>query len=518
MKQWWKEYIHDRNNIIVNEDVPTMVQLALHYNEGQLSTEGALVIRTGKFTGRAAEDKYVVRDNYTETRINWPKVRSLSDRQFENIKHELVKHINDYSRTVYVSERCAAANSNYSLGLRCITTRASHALFVHNMFRESIPNPHFGHFTIIHAPDLELDYARLGLRSSTLIAIDFEAREILISGTAYAGELKKSVFSVMNTLLPDEGVLPMHSGANIDPNENVSIFFGLSGTGKTTLSTDFDKKLIGDDEHALTPEGVFNMEGGCYAKTYRLSNIKEPQIYKAVNRFGTLIENVTLDDSHQPLFDDTSITENGRASYPLKFIENIVESGVAGYPKNIFFLSADAMGVLPPLAKLTTEQVMFYFLLGYTAKLAGTEVGVQGVKATFSHCFGAPFMMRNPMDYARLFQKYLQMNNTNVWLINTGWYGGYYGGEGKRYELSFTRSLIRAIQSGKDLNTSYYEEPVFNLNIPQAIPGVEKNLLNPRLTWKDEKSYDEIALKLKELFIENYRNINGEVSSIYHHP
>lgn len=503
MMPWWNDFLSDKVNVLANKDIAFLVQKALASHEGQLSDCGALVIKTGRFTGRAAEDKYVVEDDYSKERIDWENVKSLSQRNFDNIKNEFVRNYNKEERTLYVMERSVGADPRFNLGVRLITPNASHALFAHHMFRESM-TPSLGTFTIFHIPELNLDPKGLGLRGPTVIAINFSNNEILIGGTGYAGEIKKSVFSVMNTLLPDHGVLPMHSGSNIDEEGKVSIFFGLSGTGKTTLSTDLGKKLIGDDEHGLTPEGIFNIEGGCYAKTFKLTEKGEPQVYHATNRFGALMENVMLDEESRPLFDDDSITENGRSSYPLEFVSDANATGRGPFPKNIFFLSADAMGVLPVIAKLNSEQAMYFFLSGYTAKLAGTELGLAGIKATFSHCFGAPFMMRHPMDYAELLKKYLDSSDVKVWLVNTGWYGGVYG-EGRRFDLNVTRNLIRSVQSNGLIDQDFEVEEVFGLAVPKKVDGVEAKYLNAKILWKDQRQYLNTANKLKHEFEENYK-------------
>lgn len=516
MVPWWSDFLSDKVNFMLNQGTATLVQRALHSHEGHLSSMGALVVKTGAFTGRAAEDKYVVRDEYSEKVIDWDNVRSLTQREFDNIKNEFVRNFNKENRSLYLMERSVGADPQYSLGIRLVTPRATHALFARNIFREALKEPELGHFTIFHCPDLDLNAKGLGLRSPTVIAINFISQEILIAGTGYAGEIKKAVFSVMNTILPDKGVLPLHSGANIDDDENVSIFLGLSGTGKTSLSTDEGKKLIGDDEHGLTMEGIFNIEGGCYAKTYQLTEKNEPQVYHAVNRFGAILENVIIDDNHNPHFDDKSITENGRASYPLSFIEDAFLDGRGPFPRNIFFLSADAMGVLPPLSKLTPDQAIYYFLSGYTAKLAGTEMGLPEIKATFSHCFGAPFMMRRPKDYAELLKSYMESSPINVWLVNTGWYGGPYG-VGKRYDLAFTRQLVRKIQAGLPVETKFIPEKTFGLFLPNAIPGIDGKYLNPRELWPATKNYDQTAEKLKLLFKENFKKFS-DVTFLAGHP
>lgn len=505
MTPWWNQFLSDRVDLMLNGNVATLVERAIQKKEGTFSSEGALVIKTGKFTGRATEDKYVVRDDYSEGRIDWANsINSMTPDQFDEIKNEFVKKFNNNGKTIYATERSVGADSHYALGVRVLTPNASHSLFARNMFREPLNNPELGHFTILHYPDLPLNAKEHGLKSPTVIAINFTTREILIAGTGYAGEMKKAVFSVMNTLLPDLSVLPMHSGANVDKAGRVTVFFGLSGTGKTTLSTDLGKTLIGDDEHGISPEGIFNLEGGCYAKTYNLTEKGEPQIFRAVNRFGAILENVELDKDHRPRFNSKALTENGRGSYPLSFISDASTTGRGPFPSNIFFLSADAMGVLPAVAKLDPDQAIYYFLSGYTAKLAGTEIGLAGIKATFSHCFGAPFMMRHPMVYAQLLKKYLTEHPVNVWLINTGWYGGAYG-IGKRYELSTTREIIRSIQKGLSHDLEFRQDPFFGLKVPKSIPGVENKFLDTRSLWASATEYDQTAAKLKTLFTDNFK-------------
>lgn len=505
MKNWWNEHISGRVPTLVNLEVPVLVERCLQERKGELSADGALVVHTGKFTGRAADDKYVVDDDYSHGRIDWKNnINTMKADQFEKLRDEFSKYINGSGEKLYIMERSVGADSDYSLGVRVITTSPSHALFAHHMFRPKTNNPKLNFFTVYHCPELEPNPKEHNLKSSTVIAINFTSREVIILGTGYAGEMKKAIFSVMNVLLPDAGVLPMHSGSNVDDRGNVSVFFGLSGTGKTTLSTDIGLKLIGDDEHGLSEDGIFNIEGGCYAKTYKLTAKGEPQVYFATNHFGSLIENVKLDEKRRPLFDDKSITENGRSSYPLNFISDSVASGMGNFPKNIFFLSADAMGVLPAVAKLNPEQAMYYFLSGYTAKLAGTELGLAGIKAAFSHCFGAPFMMRHPETYAELLKHFMQEHDLDVWLINTGWCGGAYG-VGERYDLSVTRQIIRAIQRGLPADTQYENDSVFDLSLPVSIPGVESKFLRPDSLWKDKDNYRSTAEKLRELFEENYK-------------
>lgn len=504
MKSWLNQYFTKDSLPLLNIDVPVLFERAILGGEGKLSSAGALVINTGRFTGRASEDKYVVRDKYSSSVIDWASgIHEMTQLTFNEIKDNLLTRLNNGSQ-VYACERSVSADLQFSLGLQILTTSATHAVIANHLFREPVFSPKLGAFTIFHCPDLDLIAEEHQLRSGTVIAINFLTKEILIAGTSYAGELKKAVFSVMNTLLPDHDVLPVHSGANIDQAGGVSVFFGLSGTGKTTLSTDEGKILIGDDELGISNRGIFNLEGGCYAKTYKLTEQGEPQVYQASNRFGVIFENVVLDDHRKPIFDDKTLTENGRATYPLSFVSESSSTGIASIPRNIFYLSADAMGVLPAVSKLNPDQALYYFLSGYTAKLAGTEIGIAGIKATFSHCFGAPFMMRRPNDYADLLEKYIREHSINIWLINTGWYGGPFG-IGERFDLKITRSIIRAIQNGDCDSTTFSKNATFNLEIPIHVPDVEDRFLDARGLWNDNEGYDSTANHLKDLFFQNFK-------------
>ncbi len=505
MNDWWKQYIPENKIIHNNLSISDLIEHALRLKKGELSDSGALVVNTGKFTGRAAEDKYVVRDNYSNKVIKWGgNLGELTQERYSELRNYYLESLGN-EKELFTLRRSVGADERYSMGVRVITPNPAHAVFAHHLFREANSENPLGEFTVLHAPELEVDHKRFGLRASTAIILNFEAREVLIMGTSYAGEIKKSIFSIMNTILPDHNILPMHAGANVDEKECVSVFFGLSGTGKTTLSTDEGKKLVGDDEIGFSIDGIFNMEGGCYAKTYKLKEKDEPQIFHAVNRAGSLLENVVLDEkSKKPIFEDKSITENGRASYPISAIEDSVVNGKARVPSHLFFLSADATGVLPPVSLLNPEQAMFYFLSGYTAKLAGTELGLKGVKAAFSHCFGAPFMMRDPKDYAILLKDLINKVGCKVWLINTGWSGGPYG-VGKRFDISVTRSIIRGVQAGALNDVEYWTESFFDLSIPKSVPGVESSLLNPKELWSDKAAYADAAKKLKSQFLENYK-------------
>ncbi|MGZ3788792.1 MAG: phosphoenolpyruvate carboxykinase [Bacteriovorax sp.] len=508
MKNWWTEFFSDSDHLLINASQSLLIEESLIDRKNKLSSGGSLVVETGKFTGRAVDDKYVVKDDYSTPIIDWKNnIRELCPLTFSRIKKEMLLKMNQGHQKIFIAERSVGADLESALGLKIITTKASHALFAQNIFRDHVESPALGSFTIVHDPDFEVDPKRFGVKNSTVIAINFTGREIIIAGSAYAGEMKKAVFSVMNTLLPEKGILPMHSGANQDKNGTVSVFFGLSGTGKTTLATDTGMALIGDDEHGLNDKGVFNFEGGCYAKTYNLSEKSEPEIFKAANRFGSLLENVVLDPiSRDPRYEDKSLTENARATYPLSALDFVADHSRGAVPSHLFFLSADALGVLPAASKLSSEQAMFYFLSGYTAKLAGTEVGLSGIKVAFSHCFGAPFMMRRPQEYGNLLKHFLEKHPINVWLINTGWYGGPYG-EGKRYPLAFTRECVRAIQSGAGLKATFKTDPVFSLQLPMELGSVDKNLLSPMELWKDQKRYTQMANDLKRRFEENYSTL-----------
>lgn len=507
MWHWWNSILSGEIPLHVNTSIPFLVEKSLQMRLGHLSADGALVVQSGKFTGRAADDKYIVRDETTENIIDWEgKVRQLTPKQFEELKTDMMKKFHVIKPELFITEASAGADSAYSVGVNLITPSPVHAMFCRIIMRPKKDRHPLGDYTIFHDPDFEFDAKKYGLRSSTVIALNFKTREVLIGGTGYCGEIKKAIFTIMNTILPDHGVFPMHSGANADSKGNVSVFFGLSGTGKTTLSTDVGMNVIGDDEHGISDRGIFNFEGGCYAKTYNLKASQEPDIYQATNRFGSLIENVPLDEQGRPLFSDKSITENGRSTYPLTALPSIINDGCGKIPSNFFFLSADAMGVLPFAGLLDHDQAMYYFLLGYTAKVAGTEAGMKGISATFSHCFGAPFMMRHPEDYGKLLKRVLEKHQIKVWLINTGWYGGPYG-VGRRYDLGLTRACIRAIQRGQFENVRFTKDPVFGISVPENLDGVESRYIHPQNLWESRDQYFESARKLKNMFDENYAKI-----------
>jgi phosphoenolpyruvate carboxykinase (ATP) len=499
----------------INKETPFLVEQTLKSGFGVLSNAGALMVKTGTHTGRSAKDKYLVKDAVTSETIDWSHdLIEMTPETFTKIKSWAIETLNAYNGDIYVSQRSAGAVSKYNVPATLVTTGPSHNLFFNNMFRPFDPKHGLEGFTIIHLPFNQIDATKFNLRSNTCITTNFSTREVIVIGTAYAGEVKKSIFSILNYILPEKGVLPMHSGANLSKDKKVSVFFGLSGTGKTTLSTDEGFDLIGDDEHGLSDEGIFNFEGGCYAKTYKLKFESEPDIYKACHKFGTLLENVTYDENTRAVnFDDKTLTENGRASYALDAINNFVADSKGPVPSDLFFLSADAFGVLPPVAKLNANQAMYYFLSGYTAKLAGTEIGVTEPVAAFSTCFGGPFMMRHPQDYAKLLGQYMKKYNINVWLINTGWTGGGYG-VGERFPIKVTRQILRSIQAGNAKNIQYDVDPFFGLSMPKEMNGIESYYLNPKNTWKDKAQYDvkakELAMKFHKNF-EKYSKMEKEI-------
>lgn len=478
-----------------------LIEKSVQKGHGHLTKDGALLVLTGKQTGRSAQDKYVVKSASTENSIWWENaLRSMTKENFEKLKTKAIAYLNENDREVFITERSVGAEEKHNIGTRVISSHPHHILFSNHMFRAPIAAMNDNAFTVIHVPEMVINPSEFDVRAETVITTCFDTRVTVIVGTLYAGEIKKSMFSIMNYVLPDKKVLPMHSGASRLPNGEVSVFFGLSGTGKTTLSCDEGTLLIGDDEHGLSDEGVFNFEGGCYAKTYKLSKETEPGIYKASTRFGSLLENVVMDNKTGAVdFFDKSIAENGRSSYPLSFIEELEKTSKGKVPSHIFFLSADAFGVLPPVAKLTKEQAMFYFVLGYTAKLAGTEIGVTEPQAAFSPCFGAPFMLRHPSVYAELLGHYLDKYNTNVWLINTGWTGGGYG-VGERFPLATTRKIIRAIQSN-DLNkVDTTREAIFGFNIPTQVGDIAQSVLHPEQSWPDKSDYEKKSKELAASF------------------
>jgi phosphoenolpyruvate carboxykinase (ATP) len=480
---------------------------AVRRGEGAIAEGGALVCRTGQHTGRSPNDKFIVREGDSAAHVAWGKVNQpLDPAQFDLLARDM--YVALAGRDLFVLDGYAGADPDYRLPIRVVTQYAWHNLFARNLFiPETDPARlarHTPAFTVVDLPGFEADPARHGTRSGVFIALNFERRLVLIGGTSYAGEIKKSIFSVMNYLLPMRRVLSMHCSANVGRDGDVALFFGLSGTGKTTLSSDPARDLIGDDEHGWSDRGVFNVEGGCYAKTIRLSRALEPQIFAATQRFGTVLENVVLDPvTHALDFESDRFTENTRAAYPLAAIDNHVSSGLGGHPRHIVMLTADAFGVLPPIARLTPDAAMYHFLSGYTAKVAGTEKGVTEPRATFSTCFGAPFLPLAPQAYAALLGEKIARHEVRVWLVNTGWSGGPYG-TGQRISLTHTRALIDAALSGQLDAVPYRTDAVFNLAVPEAVPGVPAALLTPRSTWSDPAAYDAQATKLARMFVDNF--------------
>jgi phosphoenolpyruvate carboxykinase (ATP) len=497
-----------------NSPTPVLYEHTLKSGLGMLVRKGALVVDTTPYTGRSPKDRFIVRETSTEADIWWGDVNRSFDRAaYEALNERVTRYLSE--RVLYVQDLYAGAEPSRRIRVRVITESAWHAIFARNMFirpdqedlKEAISS--MPDFTVIHAPHFQANPERDRTRSEAFILISFEDRTVLIGGTHYGGEIKKSIFSVMNYLLPKQGVLSMHASANMGEKGDVLLLFGLSGTGKTTLSTDPFRAMIGDDELAWGEEGVFNIEGGCYAKVIRLSREDEPLIFQAVNGFGAILENVVVDpDTRLPDWGDDSKTENTRASYPLDHLPKVVE-GSAPHPKNVVFLSQDAFGVLPPIARLDREQAMYYFLSGYTAKVGGTERGVIEPVAAFSPCFGAPFLPLPPPLYAKMLGDKLRRHGPTVWMVSTGWTGGPYG-TGKRIRIPHSRAMLNAAISGKLEDVPYTEDPVLGLKIPTEVPDVPKEILLPRVTWKDRQAYDEQAKKLVDMFRDNFGQVCKE--------
>ena len=498
--------------IHANLTPPMLIEHAVRRGEGTLTDRGAFTAVTAPHTGRSAKDKFLVDDPGLMEHIWWEKNPRLDAGAFDRLQEDVRGYLD--AREVFVQDVFAGADPAYRLPVRFITPNAWHALFVRNMFIRALPaelaqfRPGF---TILHAPDFQADPARHGTRTGTFVVLNLAKRVVLIGGTRYAGEMKKSIFTALNYLLPGQRVFPMHCSANVGPSGDTAIFFGLSGTGKTTLSADPERQLIGDDEHGWSDRGVFNFEGGCYAKVIRLRGDTEPEIYCATQMFGTVLENVVLDPATRAVnFDADTITENTRACYPIDAIPNHSASGAGGHPKNIVFLAADAFGVMPPIARLTSDQAMYHFLSGYTAKVAGTERGVTEPSATFSACFGAPFLPLHPGVYAKMLGERIAKHGAKVWLVNTGWTGGPYG-VGSRMKLSYTRAMLRAALSGELDRVKFIKDPVFGFEVPAKVPEVPKEVLSPRGTWSDSSAYDAQARKLATMFRENFEQYRAEV-------
>jgi phosphoenolpyruvate carboxykinase (ATP) len=487
---------------------------ALRRREGVVTAGGPFAAVTTPHTGRSPNDKFLVQETDSAPRIWWGKVNQpISPTQFERLKTDVEEHL--AGQELFVRDVHAGADPNYRLPIRFITPNAWHALFAYNMFLrpsdQELATFEPG-FEVLHAPEFQADPALHGTKSGTFIIVSFAQRTVLIGGTRYAGEMKKSIFTVLNYLLPTRGVLSMHCSANVGRQGDCALFFGLSGTGKTTLSADAERRLIGDDEHGWSDEGVFNFEGGCYAKVIKLSREGEPEIYATTQMFGTVLENVDVNPETGSVdFNSQRITENTRASYPIHYIPNHVPEGMAGHPSHIVFLTADAFGVMPPIAKLSADQAMYHFLSGYTAKVAGTERGVTEPKETFSACFGAPFLPLPPTVYAQMLGERIAKHDVDCWLVNTGWTGGPYG-VGRRMDLKYTRAMIRAALAGRLDNAPTRREPVFGLEVPRHVPGVPDEVLDPRQTWKDAAAYDARAQNLTALFRKNFEQFAEAVS------
>ena len=493
-------------NVHWNLSTPTLYEEVVKGREGWIVHLGPLVAHTGHHTGRSPNDKFIVKEPSSESKIAWGRVnRPMDPVKFDSLYANMCAYLQ--GRDIYVQDLFGGADPKYQIPVRVITAYAWHSLFVRNLLiqpKNHTPHSSQGVWTIIDAPRFHAHPATDGTNSDVFIVIHFAKKIVLIGGTSYAGEMKKSVFTILNYLLPEKGVMPMHCSANVGNAGDTALFFGLSGTGKTTLSADPNRALVGDDEHGWSADGVFNFEGGCYAKVIRLSKEAEPDIYETTRMFGTVLENVVFDSQTRQIdLNDASLTENTRAGYPLTHIKNIVPSGMAGHPKNIIMLTCDAYGVMPPIAKLTPAQAMYHFLSGYTAKVAGTEKGVTEPQTTFSTCFGAPFMPLPPTVYATMLGEKIAKHKVDSWLVNTGWTGGGVG-VGSRMKIAYTRAMVTAALNGSLANVPTAQDPVFGLSIPTSCPGVPEDVLNPRNTWKDKAAYDTKARELAEKFKKNF--------------
>jgi len=509
--------IHNVRGAYWNLTPPELYEEALNRGEGHLAANGPLVVRTDPYTGRSPNDKFTVDEPENSDNIWWGDInRPIKQEQFNGLHRRVIAYLQ--GKDVFVQDAFAGADPRYRLPVRIITELASNSLFVDNMFVSATPEEkeaHIPEFTVIGVPNMhglgEVD----GLNSEAFVLVDFSQKLVLIGGTSYAGEIKKSIFTVMNYLLTDQDVLPMHCSANYGTDGDTALFFGLSGTGKTTLSADATRTLIGDDEHGWSKDGVFNFEGGCYAKVINLSPYAEPEIYATTKMFGTILENVIIEpESMLPDFEDGSITLNTRASYPIRFIPNAAEDGMGkGHPRNVIFLTADAFGVMPPISRLTPAEAMYHFISGYTAKVAGTERGITEPQATFSACFGAPFMPRHPGVYAEMLGEKIEKYEVDVWLVNTGWTGGTYG-VGHRMPIKATRGMLRSALSGKLKEGGFTKDPIFGVYVPHACgcPDVDDEILIPRNTWADKDAYDKQARKLAQMFVENFKQFEDGVT------
>lgn len=507
-----------RNLEMVYWNTPSsaLYEEAIRRREGHIAHMGPLVVQTGYFKGRAAKDKFIVHESESNSHIDWGNInRPISEERFDALLNRVCNYLEGHQ--LFVQDCLAGADPEFEVPVRIITQDAWHALFARTMLvRPNDFNRTIGvdepQFTIIHAPHYHALPSVDGTNSEAFILINFARRLVLIGGTSYAGEIKKSIFTYMNYLLPQRQVLSMHASANVGKRGDVAIFFGLSGTGKTTLSSDPERSLIGDDEHGWSDKGIFNIEGGCYAKVIHLTFEKEPAIYDMTQHFGTVMENVHIDIRNRRIdLDDDRLTENTRAAYPITHVEGAIYPGIAGHPENIVFLTADAFGVLPPIAKLTPEQAMYHFLSGYTAKVAGTEAGITEPEATFSACFGGPFMPLHPHVYANLLGEKIKKHQVNCWLINTGWSGGPYG-VGKRMDITYTRAMLNSVLDGELANVAFKQHPIFKVHVPQSCPGVSAEVLNPEQTWTDKTAYEAKARELAGHFHKNFEKFRNDVS------
>ncbi len=493
-------------HVYQNLPVAKLVEHALAKGEGVLASNGALCVKTGKYTGRSPNDKFIVSEPSSQDEIHWNKLNvPISEENFNRLYRRALSYVQ--GRDIYIFDGFVGADPTYRLGVRIVTEKACQSLFAQQLFIRPTPDElksHQADFTVISVPGLHGDPEDDGINSEAFIVLHFAKKLVIVGGSKYAGEIKKSVFSLMNYFMTKRNVLPMHCSANMDADGNTALFFGLSGTGKTTLSADPNLVLIGDDEHGWSDAGVFNFEGGCYAKTIKLSKENEPQIWDAI-RFGALMENVVLDrETRVPDYNDGSLTENTRVAYPIEYIPNAAIPGIGGHPKTVLFLTADAFGVLPPIAKLTKEQAMYHFMSGYTSKLAGTERGITEPQATFSSCFGKPFLPLSATVYAQMLGERLEKYGANVYLVNTGWSGGPYG-VGSRISIKYTRAMVAAALSGQLEKVKFTPHPIFKIWVPQEVPGVPSEILDPRNTWSDKDAYDRQANELAKLFVENFK-------------
>jgi phosphoenolpyruvate carboxykinase (ATP) len=500
--------------IFANLGTAALIEQAVTNAEGRLAKHGPLVVETGKHTGRSAKDKFIVRDAETENSVWWGKSNvAMSPEHFAALKEDFMAELAKQNR-LYVADLFGGSQPEHRVNVRVINELAWHNLFIRTLLVRPTAQELEGFapdYTIIDLPSFVADPARHGCRTETVVAVNLTEKLILIGGTKYAGEMKKSVFGILNYLLPTRGVMPMHCSANIGPDGKTAVFFGLSGTGKTTLSADASRTLIGDDEHGWSDTAVFNFEGGCYAKMIRLSEEAEPEIYATSRMFGTVLENVVMDPDTRDLdFDDNSLAENSRGAYPIEFIPNCSKDNLGPVPSNVVMLTADAFGVLPPIARLTPDQAMYHFLSGYTAKVAGTEIGVTEPEATFSTCFGAPFMPRHPSIYGNLLKERIAKGGVQCWLLNTGWTGGKYG-VGKRMPIKATRALLNAALDGSLNNVEFRKDPNFGFDVPVSVAGVDSAILDPRSTWADKDEYDATAARLVQLFVDNFAQFEAHV-------